>query len=108
MTERRLLTIPISHFCEKARWALERAGLAYREERHVQGVNRIVSKRAGGHGTLPVLICEVGRARASRRRSCATPTRTCARRSGCSRTARTGSPRCAASSTPGSAPTGAG
>ena len=60
MTERRLLTIPISHFCEKARWALERAGLAYREERHVQGVNRVVSKRAGGHGTLPVLVCEIG------------------------------------------------
>ena len=57
---RRLLTIPISHFCEKARWALERAWLAYREERHVQGVNRIVSRRAGGHGTLPVLICEAG------------------------------------------------
>ncbi len=57
---RRLLTIPISHFCEKARWALERAGLDYREERHVQGVNRIVSRRAGGHGTLPVLICEAG------------------------------------------------
>ena len=60
MTQRRLLTIPISHFCEKARWALERAGLAYREERHVQGVNRVVSKRAGGHGTLPVLVCEIG------------------------------------------------
>jgi len=60
MTPRRLLTIPISHFCEKARWALERAGLEYREERHVQGVNRIVSRRAGGHGTLPVLICEAG------------------------------------------------
>ncbi|HET8949022.1 MAG TPA: glutathione S-transferase N-terminal domain-containing protein, partial [Solirubrobacteraceae bacterium] len=60
MTERRLLTIPISHFCEKARWGLERAGLAYREERHVQGVNRVVSKRAGGHGTLPVLVCEIG------------------------------------------------
>ena len=60
MKRRRLLTIPISHFCEKARWALERAGLEYREERHVQGVNRIVSKRAGGHGTLPVLICEAG------------------------------------------------
>ena len=57
---RRLLTIPISHFCEKARWALERAGLEYREERHVQGVNRIVSRRAGGHGTLPVLFCEAG------------------------------------------------
>jgi glutathione S-transferase len=60
MTRRRLLTIPISHFCEKARWALERAGLPYREERHVQGVNRIVSRRAGGHGTLPVLVCEAG------------------------------------------------
>jgi glutathione S-transferase len=60
MSERRLLTIPISHFCEKARWALERARLPYREERHVQGVNRIVSRRAGGHGTLPVLICEAG------------------------------------------------
>jgi glutathione S-transferase len=57
---RRLLTIPISHYCEKARWALERAGLSYREERHVQGVNRIVSRRAGGHGTLPVLLCEAG------------------------------------------------
>jgi glutathione S-transferase len=57
---RRLLTIPISHFCEKARWALERAGLDYREERHLQGVNRIVSRRAGGNGTLPVLLCEAG------------------------------------------------
>ena len=108
MTGRRLLTIPISHFCEKARWALERAGLAYREERHVQGVNRIVSKRAGGHGTLPVLVCEIGvLARvggdpALRRPA---PARS---RSGCSRTARTRSPRSAASSTPGSAPTGAG
>jgi len=60
MSTRRLITIPISHYCEKARWALERAGLAYREERHVQGVNRIVSRRAGGHGTVPVLICEAG------------------------------------------------
>ena len=30
MTGRRLLTIPISHFCFKGRWALERAGLTYR------------------------------------------------------------------------------
>lgn len=57
---RRLLTIPISHFCEKARWALERAGLDYEEERHVQGVHRFVSRRAGGAGTLPVLIAEDG------------------------------------------------
>jgi glutathione S-transferase len=57
---RRLLTIPISHFCEKARWALERAGLDYKEERHVQGVHRFVSRRAGGAGTLPVLIADGG------------------------------------------------
>jgi glutathione S-transferase len=57
---RRLLTIPISHFCEKARWSLERAGLDYTEEHHVQGVHRIVSRRAGGGGTLPVLVAEEG------------------------------------------------
>jgi glutathione S-transferase len=57
---RRLLTIPISHFCEKARWALDRAGLDYEEERHVQGVHRFVSRRAGGAGTLPVLIADEG------------------------------------------------
>jgi glutathione S-transferase len=51
-----LVTIPISHYCEKARWALERAGLDYVEERHVQGINRLASRRAGGGGTLPVLV----------------------------------------------------
>jgi glutathione S-transferase len=52
----RLLTIPISHYCEKARWALERAGIRYREERHVQGFHRIVARRAGGDSTVPVLV----------------------------------------------------
>jgi glutathione S-transferase len=52
----RLLTIPISHYCEKARWALDRTGIGYREERHVQGIHRLASWRAGGHGTLPVLV----------------------------------------------------
>jgi glutathione S-transferase len=54
----RLLTIPISHYCEKARWALERADLRYREERHVQGLHRIAVRRAGGAGTVPVLVTE--------------------------------------------------
>jgi glutathione S-transferase len=52
----RLLTIPISHYCEKARWALERAGVAYREERHVQGIHRVFARRAGGGSTVPVLV----------------------------------------------------
>jgi glutathione S-transferase len=57
---RRLLTIPISHYCEKARWALERAGLEYAEERHVQGVHQIAARRAGGGRTVPVLVAEEG------------------------------------------------
>jgi glutathione S-transferase len=52
----RLVTIPISHYCEKARWALERAGIPYHEERHVQGIHRLASRRAGGVGTVPVLV----------------------------------------------------
>jgi glutathione S-transferase len=52
----RLLTIPISHYCEKARWALERAGLDYAEERHVQGIHRVKARRAGGGRTVPVLV----------------------------------------------------
>jgi glutathione S-transferase len=56
----RLITIPISHYCEKARWALERAGIPYREERHVQGVHQIVARRAGGKKTVPVLVTPDG------------------------------------------------
>src|SRR3954468_7981693 len=57
---RRLLTIPISHYCEKARWALERAGLDYVEEPHVQGVHVWKARRAGGGTTVPVLIAPDG------------------------------------------------
>jgi glutathione S-transferase len=56
----RLVTIPISHYCEKARWALERAGLEYREERHVQGIHRLAARRAGGDVTVPVLVTSAG------------------------------------------------
>ena len=56
----RLITIPISHFCEKARWALDRAGIAYREERHVQGIHQLVARRAGGGETVPVLVTPDG------------------------------------------------
>jgi glutathione S-transferase len=52
----RLITIPISHYCEKARWALERARVSYREERHVQVVHRVAARRAGGGITVPVLV----------------------------------------------------
>jgi glutathione S-transferase len=57
-TTRRLITIPISHYCEKARWALDRAGVAYVERPHLQGIHVIASKRAGGQGTTPVLVTD--------------------------------------------------
>ena len=56
----RLITIPISHYCEKARWALDRAAIAYREERHVQLVHRVAARRAGGGSTVPVLVTDRG------------------------------------------------
>jgi glutathione S-transferase len=51
-----LVTIPISHYCEKARWALERAGVAYRERAHLQVIHRVATLRAGGGMTAPVFV----------------------------------------------------
>jgi glutathione S-transferase len=56
-----LITIPISHYCEKARWALDRAGIAYEERRHLPALHRVAVRRHGGKRTAPVLVChEVG------------------------------------------------
>jgi glutathione S-transferase len=51
-----LITIPISHYCEKARWALDRAGIAYRERAHLQVLHWFPVRRAGGKKTAPVLV----------------------------------------------------
>jgi glutathione S-transferase len=51
-----LITIPISHYCEKARWALDRAGVAYVERPHLQLIHRFAVRRAGGGRTVPVLV----------------------------------------------------
>jgi len=51
-----LITIPISHYCEKARWALDRAGIAYEERAHLQILHWIPVRRAGGGKTAPVLV----------------------------------------------------
>ena len=52
-----LITIPISHYCEKARWALDRAGVKYREQAHLQLIHWLAVRRAGGKTTVPVLAC---------------------------------------------------
>ncbi len=56
----RLVTIPISHFCEKARWALDRAGLPYVEQRHIQVIHVFAARLAGGGRTVPVFVTESG------------------------------------------------
>src|SRR6185295_10774861 len=50
-----LITIPLSHYCEKARWALDRVGLPYREEAHAPLLHRLATRRNDG-GTVPVLV----------------------------------------------------
>ena len=57
----RLVTIPISHFCEKARWALDRAGIEYVEQRHVQLIHVAAARLAGGGRTVPVFVTSTGR-----------------------------------------------
>jgi glutathione S-transferase len=42
---------------EKARWALDRAGVRYRERAHLQLIHWLAVRRAGGGTTVPVLVC---------------------------------------------------
>lgn len=50
-----LLTLTVSHFAEKARWALQRCGIDYREEAHAPAAHRFAVKAAGGRGSAPCL-----------------------------------------------------
>jgi glutathione S-transferase len=57
---RTLVTVPFSHFCEKARWALDAAGLPYVEDAHLPMLHWAATFRAGGGRTVPVLVTEDG------------------------------------------------
>ncbi len=59
-TPYRLITIPPSHYCEKARWALDRAGLAFDEEPHPPLLHILPCRKAGGRRTTPILITDLG------------------------------------------------
>ena len=50
-----LITMGVSHFCEKARWALQRYGMPFTEEVHAPGAHRLAVKAAGGRGSVPCL-----------------------------------------------------
>ncbi len=53
----RLITIPISHFSEKARWALDRLNITYTEEPHVPAFHRIATMKYDS-SSVPVLATE--------------------------------------------------
>jgi len=56
-----LVTIPFSHYCEKARWALDYTGYDYVEEGHVPVLHRIAVKLATSPCTsVPVLVTRGG------------------------------------------------
>lgn len=50
-----LITMPHSHYSEKARWALDRLSLPYRERPHAPLLHRLATTRNGG-SSVPVLI----------------------------------------------------
>lgn len=54
-----LVTIPLSHFCEKARWALDLAGLPYIEHGHLPLFHMLETRRRGGRST-PLLVTPDG------------------------------------------------
>ena len=56
-----LYVFAISHYCEKARWALDHFGIAYRLQHVVPGLNRALAKRLGAaSGSLPFLAAADG------------------------------------------------
>ncbi len=55
----RLITIAVSHYCEKARWALDWLKIPYIEENHVPVFNRFYTIPYGGKST-PLLVTETG------------------------------------------------
>jgi glutathione S-transferase len=57
MPRLRLITFGCSHFCEKARWALDWHGIAYEEVAWAPGPHLILAKRYGAKGTtVPILL----------------------------------------------------
>lgn len=60
MASLRLVTIGFSHFCEKARWALDRAGLDYVEDDHAPLLHYSQTFRLGVGRLVPVLVTPGG------------------------------------------------
>jgi glutathione S-transferase len=57
MSPVRLITIPVSHYCEKIRWALIRSQIPFVEDRHMPPFHQFSTKRVGGT-SVPVLVTD--------------------------------------------------
>src|SRR5690606_22707553 len=56
MSEQRVVyQFPISHYCEKTRWQLDRKGMPYQTRNLLPGTHRLFSRTRAGVNTLPVL-----------------------------------------------------
>jgi glutathione S-transferase len=51
-----LVTITFSHYCEKARWALDRAGIPFEEDGHLPLFAWLPAYRAARSKTVPILV----------------------------------------------------
>lgn len=51
------ITMRLSHYCEKARWALDLAQVPYLEESHIPMIHRLFTSRNGG-GSVPLLVLD--------------------------------------------------
>lgn len=60
MAEPLLVTITFSHYCEKTRWALDRATIAYRESGHLPIFHALAVRRSGGWRSVPALVTDDG------------------------------------------------
>jgi glutathione S-transferase len=54
-TPARLITIPVSHYCEKTRWALTRAQIPFVEECHMPPFHRLATRQLGKRSSLDPL-----------------------------------------------------
>lgn len=57
MSPVRLITLPVSHYCEKIRWALIRSQIPFVEDRHMPPFHQFATKRVGGT-SVPVLVTD--------------------------------------------------
>jgi cytochrome P450/glutathione S-transferase len=51
----RMISVPVSPYCELARWTLDRQGIPYVEECHVPGFSGLATRKYGGGIGVPVL-----------------------------------------------------